>query len=138
MRIVQDTCVWVSALRSPDASSAQVVDRCLAGSDTPLMGAALLAEYEAQTERGELWKGLPISLAERRQLLADFLAACQWQRVWYLWRPNLPDEGDNHVLDLAIAGGAQHLVTHNVKDFTGELRFALPRIVTPAQHLKLA
>ena len=98
----------------------------------------MLAEYEAQTERGELWKGLPISLAERRQLLADFLAACQWQRVWYLWRPNLPDEGDNHVLDLAIAGGAQHLVTHNVKDFTGELRFALPRIVTPAQHLKLA
>ena len=66
MRIVQDTCVWVSALRRPDASSAQVVDRGLSGADTPLMGAALLAEYEAQTARSDLWKGIPVTLAERR------------------------------------------------------------------------
>ena len=47
------------------------------------------------------------------------------------------DGDDNHVLELAIAGGVEHLVTHHTRDFgRGELRFAAPRVVTPAQHLK--
>lgn len=53
-------------------------------------------------------------------------------------RPNLPDAGDDHVLELAIAGGVEHLVTHNTRDLgRGELKFDLPRVVTAAQHLKI-
>ena len=53
------------------------------------------------------------------------------------WRPNLSDPADDHVLELAIAGGVEHLVTHNIHDFgRGELKFTSPRVVTPAQHLK--
>ncbi len=41
-------------------------------------------------------------------------------------------------MELAIAGGAEHLVTHNTRDFgRGELKFVWPRVVTPAQHLKI-
>jgi hypothetical protein len=41
-------------------------------------------------------------------------------------------------LELAIADGVEHLVTHNTRDFSrGELKFASPRVVTAAQHLKI-
>ncbi len=101
------------------------------------MGAALFAEYEELLHRESLWRGVPVTAAEREALLDDFCAAAIWQPVYFRWRPNLPDPADDHVLELAIAGGVEHLVTHNTHDFgRGELKFTSPRVLTPAQHLK--
>ena len=55
-------------------------------------------------------------------------------RVYYLWRPNLPDEGDNHLIELAVAGGAEAIVTFNLRDFQRtELYFPDIAVLTPAQ-----
>ena len=138
MEIVQDSIVFVAALRSQDGSCADVLDRCLARADLAVMGAAQFAEYEELVKRESLWQDMPVTAAEREALLDDFCAAAIWQPIYFRWRPNLPDADDNHVLELAIAGGVEHLVTHNTRDFgRGELKFALPRVVTPAQHLKI-
>jgi len=57
--------------------------------------------------------------------------------VYYGWRPNLPDEGDNHLIELALAGGAQAIITHNLRDLRGgELRLGTLRVLTPAQCLE--
>lgn len=82
-------------------------------------------------ERPELFSDCPINKAEREELFNGFLSVCTWIEVFYLWRPNLPDEGDNHVLELGVAGGAAAVVTFNVGDFRGELRFPKIRVVTP-------
>ena len=70
---------------------------------------------------------------EREALLDDFCAEAIWQPICFRWRPNLPGANEDHVLELAIASGVEHLVTHNTRDFSrGELKFASPRVATPA------
>ena len=56
---------------------------------------------------------------------------------YYLWRPNLPDEADNHLIELAVAGGASHIVTGNLKDFrNAQLSFPHLHIVSANDYLK--
>lgn len=58
-------------------------------------------------------------------------------KVYHLWRPNLPDEADNHLIELALAGGASTIVTNNLRGVSrGELTFTSLNILTPAQFLK--
>lgn len=135
-RIVVDTNVFVAALLSPAGINREVLRACLAGKAVPLMGAALFHEYEDLLGRGELMAKCPLSLGERELLLGSFLSVAEWIRVYYLWRPNLTDEGDNHLIELAIAGAAEVIVTHNLRDLNrGELRFPKLRILTPESFL---
>ncbi len=68
---------------------------------------------------------------------ANPVSVCEWVRIYFLWRPNLPDEADNHLIELALAGGADIIVTHNVRDVRrGELSFPQLQILTPREFLK--
>lgn len=134
MRIVVDTNVFVGACMGVGASN-RVVRECISGRLTPLMGTALLTEYEDVLARQSLFKGCRLTRIERDELLDIFLARCQWTRIFYGWRPNLPDEADNHLIELAVAGNAQKIVTRNLTDLQkGELQFRQIAIVTP-EHL---
>ena len=49
----------------------------------------------------------------------------------------MPDEADNHVVELAVAGGATAIVTRNVRDFARmELRFARLAVLDPRELSK--
>ena len=132
MRIVIDTNVFVAAVSSPDGASREVVRRCLCGRYVPLMGQAPFTEYESVLARVEPFAGSPVDEVERLALWAALASRCQWARVFYLWRPNLPDEKDNHIVELAVAGGADAIITHNTRDFARtELQFPGIPILTP-------
>jgi len=134
--IVVDTNVFISACMGVGASS-RIVNLCLQGSLQPVMGSALLLEYEDVLARPDLFADCRLTAAERDELLDIFLARCAWTKTYFAWRPNLRDEADNHIVELAVAAGASHIVTWNVRDFAAmELRFPALRTVTPAQFLK--
>ena len=134
--VVVDTNVMVSALMKADSAPRRVLQACLQRQCQALMGNALLAEYEAVLCRQQLFKDCVLSEAERLQFLDDFLSVCEWVSVYYLWRPNLRDEADNHVLELAVAGGAQAIVTGNTADFHhSALHFPAVEVITPRQFI---
>jgi putative PIN family toxin of toxin-antitoxin system len=135
IRMVIDTNVFVAALRSGGGASRQILRRAIDGSYRPLFSNALWLEYENLLSR-PVWTD-ETTPEERLAVLAALAAAGEWIKIYYGWRPNLPDEGDNYLIELAIAGGAQAVVTHNVRDLRGgELRWQSLKILTPSQCLE--
>lgn len=135
--VVVDTNVFISVLRGGFGAGTEVFRLCLEGELEPLMGMALFHEYEAVMTRKKLFARSPLDADERDELLNAFLSCCRWTKIYYLWRPNLKDESDNHLIELAVAGGAQYIVTKNSRDLThSELNFPTIKIVTPQKLLK--
>jgi putative PIN family toxin of toxin-antitoxin system len=136
VQIVVDTNVFVGACLGAGASN-EVIAQCLRGEAMPLMGAALLAEYEDVLGRSALFARSRLDAVERSELLDIFLGRCRWTRIYYGWRPNVPDEGDNHLVELAVAGGANAIVTRNIRDLSRmELRFPTLMLLTPEAFLR--
>ena len=134
--LVIDTSVFVAALRSGGGASRRILRGCLSRDYEPLFSAALLAEYEEVLDRPAL-RNCTLSVDERRDVLAAMASIGRWVQVYFAWRPNLADEDDNYLVELAVAGAAAAVVTHNVRDLrSGELAFPDLRILTPAQCLR--
>ena len=136
LMIVIDTNVFVGACMGM-GPSARLIECCLTGKLKPAMGSALFMEYEDVLSRSQLFEAARLTALERDELLDIFLAQARWVKTYFSWRPNLRDEADNHVVELAIASAASHIVTWNIKDFAAmELRFPMLRIATPVEFLK--
>jgi putative PIN family toxin of toxin-antitoxin system len=135
--LVIDTNVLVAALLREGGSARRVVRACVSGAYQPLVGAALLAEYEDVLGRTALFATSPLTASQRNEVLDGFLSRCQWVEVFFAWRPNLPDEADNHLVELAVAGRAHAIATRNLRDLQrGELRFDTVQVLTPEQCLE--
>jgi len=133
--IVIDTNVFVAGLRSSGGASRAILRKVLTGQLVPLFGNALWSEYQDLLGR-PVW-GDATSPQERADVLAAMAQQGRWVTVYYGWRPNLPDEADNHLIELALAGGAAAIVTHNLRDLQGgDLQLGKLRVMTPAQYLE--
>jgi predicted nucleic acid-binding protein len=125
----------VAALRSGGGAAREVVRRALEGWYCPIFSNALWLEYEDLLGR-QVWTEETTD-QERRQVLAGLAAAGRWIKIYYGWRPNLADESDNHLIELAVAGGARAIVTHNVRHLRrGELRWRDLLVLTPSECLE--
>lgn len=90
-------------------------------------------EYEDVLTRDSLFEGGPLDRRDRERLLDALLSVGRWVPIYFLWRPNLPDEAGNHLVELAVAGGAGAVVTMKRRDVArGGLRFAGLSVLTPA------
>ncbi len=135
-RIVLDTDVVVAALRSASGGSNAVLMAVASGRLVTLVTPALFLEYEAVLKRPEqrLVHGLDIEAIDR--FLASLAAASEAVEISFQWRPQLRDANDEMVLETALNGQADALVTHNMKDFAvAAKKFGL-RILRPGDVLK--
>ncbi len=136
-RIVVDTSVFISALIGPSGPSREVLRRSLNRQFIPLMGNALFCEYESVIQRQSILDQCPLTQTEILKLLQAFMSIAVWVDIFYLWRPNLKDEADNHLIELAIAGNADFLVTNNLKDFrNAQLSFPQLSILGPSDLIQ--
>jgi putative PIN family toxin of toxin-antitoxin system len=135
-RLVLDTDVVVTALRSATGGSNAVLRLVGQGLVKPLVSPALFLEYEAVLKRPEqrLVHGLGLAAIDR--FLAALASASEPVEVNFLWRPQLGDPNDEMVLEAAINGRADALITHNVRHFFEPAkRFGL-RVLRPGELLK--
>ena len=136
-RIVIDTSVFIGALISTTGANRELIRRCLKREYQPLMGNALFSEYESVMNRSEILTKCLISQKEIEALLAAFINVSQWVSIYYLWRPNLKDEADNHLIELAMAGQAKIIATNNIRDFhNSELVFPDLAIQKPEEIIR--
>jgi putative PIN family toxin of toxin-antitoxin system len=136
MRVVVDTNIIVSALMNPSNAPRQVLRMCLNRELEPLVGSALFTEYRDVMARDELFRNCPVERNDRDALLDALFSVAEWVKVHFLWRPNLRDEADNHLIELAVAGGAEVIISANKRDLNfGELLFPNLKVRTAGEFL---
>ncbi len=136
MRVVLDTNVIVAGLRSPAGASAALIDRALEGVFTPLLSVALALEYEAVCREPVHRIASGLTEREVETIVTALCAVARPVPTWFLWRPQLRDPADEMVLEAAINGAADALVTFNRQDFgQAPARFGIA-LLSPRELLR--
>ena len=133
-QIVADTNVFVTALRSQFGASYKLLSLIDKDKFKLNLSVPLALEYEEVAKRmiGE------IALNEQEiDDILDFVISNsnQWD-IYYLWRPQLKDPGDDMVLELAVTANCNYIITYNVKDFKGTEKFGI-EVMTPKEFLEM-
>jgi putative PIN family toxin of toxin-antitoxin system len=136
MRLVLDTDVLVTAFRSERGASRELLIAALDERLVLLASTALWLEYEAVLTRPLHLRAAGLSAAEVRDVLAALAVVAEPVPIHFLWRPVLADAEDEHVLDLAMNGRADMLVTFNRDDFMEASKTFQIDVVTPAAALQ--
>ena len=135
-RVVLDTSVVVTALRSSRGAGNAVLRLVAARRLTPLLSTALFLEYEAVLKRAEQRIVHGLGVAEIDRFLAALASAGEPVEVNFMWRPQLSDANDEMVLETAVNGRADALVTYNIRDFrVAAAKFGL-RLCRPGELLE--
>ena len=135
MRLVLDTDVLVAATRSRSGASWQLVDRALTGDFTLLLSVPLVLEYEAVLRREEHRKVHGLSVTQLDEVINSLVRVAEPVQIRFLWRPLLSDPRDDMVLETAVNGRADLLVTFNQKDFLAAGRVFAHEVVHPSEAL---
>jgi putative PIN family toxin of toxin-antitoxin system len=117
MRLVLDTCVIVLGLRSNLGASRPLLTGALERRFTVLVSVPLFLEYEAVLGRSGQRAELGWTISDVAVFLDALASVAEPVRMNFLWRPLLRDLADEMVLETAVNGSADLLVTHNVKHF---------------------
>jgi putative PIN family toxin of toxin-antitoxin system len=135
LRLVVDTDVVVAAMRSPTGASAALLTLLLQGKEIWLLSVAMALEYEAICMLAEHRLAANASEQDVRNLLAAIFEAVVPVEVHYQWRPQLTDAGDELVLEAAVNGRADAIVTFNQVHFrVASRRFGI-QLWKPAEAL---
>ena len=132
-KIVIDTNVLISALRSRNGASFLLLR--LLGRDryVPFLSVPLVLEYESTAKKQSRTLGLLHSDIDD---ILDYLCKVSEHReIFFLWRPFLKDPQDDMVLELAVEGDVDYIVTYNLRDFIGVEQFGV-KAITPREFLR--
>lgn len=134
MKAVLDTNVILSGLRSRNGASYQVLRMLYQNKFKIVVSVPLIFEYE-EILKSKLNRNIYTDEIIE-QLLDSLCAIGEKSRVYYLWRPYLKDPFDDHILELALASGAEYIVTYNKKDLMKAQRLGF-KVVDAKQFLEM-
>lgn len=135
MRLVLDTNVIVAAFRSRQGASNALLRRAADGAFKPLCSTALFLEYEAVLSREETRAATGHSLEDVAMAMRALAAVAEGVDVPFRVRPVLRDADDEMVLEVAVNGRADAIVTHNVGDFAPAAKLGVA-VARPAEIVR--
>ena len=130
--VVLDTNVVVAALRSRRGASFAILHR-IGIEWQPLISVPLMLEYEAVGKREAQRLKFPEATVDA--IVRAFCFTGREVDIYFTLRSFLPDPGDEFLLELAVAGHADAIVTHNTRHFARIERFGI-RLMTPGEFLR--
>lgn len=133
IKTILDTNIIFAGLYSKQGASFQVLKAIKTRKIIPVLSVALLFEYEDVLKRKSRMLG--INYKEIDYFLDNFCKLASIQTIHYLWRPFLPDQKNDHLLELAIASQVNKITTFNAKDFKGVEQFGV-EVITPKRLLE--
>lgn len=136
LRLVLDTSVLVAALRSDRGASRQLLLSALDGRIDVLISVPLMLEYEATLTRREHLDASGLTVPQVGEILDAFAKIAVPVPLRFLWRPRLKDPGDEMVLETAVNGGADRLVTFNERHLASAAREFGIRVQLPSDRWK--
>lgn len=134
MKVVIDTNVIISALKSKNGASHKLLLTLPDGHYLPNVSVPLFIEYEAVAKRKDVLSHLRVEDIDT--VLDYLLSKSSIREIFYLWRPFLKDPKDDLVLEVAVESRSKYIITFNKKDFKGCENFGL-KVITPQEFMKL-
>jgi len=136
MVITLDTNIIYQALRNPKGASGFIFKLFAQRILDIALSEPVFKEYEDVLKRSSSLKDIGTDI----KIIDDILSyVAFWgieHKIYYLFRPNLKDEKDNILVELAVSSQSKFIVTSNTKDFmNSELIINIP-IITPAEFVK--
>ena len=132
MKIVVDTNILFASLRSHRGASFKLISLLPNTRFSIAISVPLIIEYEDVLRRGKL----PDDITEEdiNDLIDFFCHIGDKPDIFFLWRPFLPDPSDDLVLEVAVAGGCDSIITYNKRHFNNVEKFGL-KILDPKEFL---
>ena len=137
MKYLLDTCIIISALRSKQGASHFLLRKAILKQLPIIMHFKLLAEYHDVLTRPKMLSALIYTADEIEKILIGLVSVAEEVNPHFLWRPNLKDEKDNFLVEIAVASQPCTIITHNVKDLLqGELLFPAIFVKQPQEVIR--
>jgi putative PIN family toxin of toxin-antitoxin system len=123
----------VAALRSDAGASRQLLMAAFDGAIIMLVSVPLMLEYEAVLTRAEQLVEIGLNRQEMNEILDAVTSVAEPVDLQFHWRPRLTDPADEMVLETAVNGCADRLVTFNQRHFAEAAGSFGIRVSPPAE-----
>jgi len=137
MLVTLDTNILYQALMSSTGASHFILQQVRNRKIQIALSVPVFLEYQEVLTRNDSRKDLKLLLDDVDYFLRFIAYIGRTFEIYFLFRPNLRDEKDNKIVELAITSQSDYLITSNVRDFKkAELKFDQLRVITPSEFVK--
>ncbi|MFP4430478.1 MAG: putative toxin-antitoxin system toxin component, PIN family [Spirochaetaceae bacterium] len=139
MVVTTDTSVLFQAFHSRRGASYQILQMVRFGEITMAVSLPVFQEYRDLFSREAVQEQLELQPGDSEVLLQFIATIARPTSIHYAWRPNLRDENDDMIMELALASGSQYLITRNTRDFVVDTDLSNEEVtvVTPGEFIRM-
>jgi putative PIN family toxin of toxin-antitoxin system len=138
MLVTLDTNILYQALMSSSGASHFIIQQIRNRKIQIALSVPVFYEYQDVLTRESSLRDFHLQVHDIEKFLRFIAYIGRVFDIYFLLRPNLQDEKDNKILELAVTSGSDVLITCNIRDFQqAELKFESLRIMTPSEFVKM-